>query len=78
MKAETYRLSNEGIEDRHADLMAQLMDFKAEIDSRTPLVTPPATPQPPPRFSLWQAFAIGCGVGAAVVVTITFLSAWLN
>jgi hypothetical protein len=74
MKAETYRLSNEGIEDRHADLMAQLMDFKAEIDSRPPLVTP----QPSPRFSLWQAFAIGCGVGAAVVVTITFLSAWLN
>ncbi len=75
MKAETYRLSNEGIEDRHADLMAQLMDFKAEIDSRPPLVTP----QPSPRFSPWLTpFAIGCGVGGAVVAAITFLSAGLN
>jgi hypothetical protein len=69
MKTETYRLSNEGIEDRHADLMAQLMDFKAEIDSRPPLVTPATSPRPFPwtiaAISLGTGIALGVGLAAA-------------
>jgi hypothetical protein len=58
-------------ESRQADLMRQVLDFKAEIDSRPELVIPtPATPAAPfpwtiAAISLGAGIALGVGLAAA-------------